>query len=433
MRDQSSYTVMPCPLKNRIRTSLCPPPSKSHTMRAILFASLAQGKSQIRNYLPSPGTDTMIRAMESFGAQIEVISNQLHVKGVNFQFKSPENVIDAGNSGLVLRFVAAIGALISSYTLITGDRSIRYLRRMQPLLSSFENLGAFAQSQRLDGFAPIILKGPIKGGRVMIDGADSQPVSALIIASCFAKEQIEITVKNPGEKPFIDLTLYWLDFLNIPYKRHGYEHFTLFGNSSYTGFKYTVPSDFSSLAFPLVFSLLSNLEVGFVGMDTGDVQGDKVLLDILISMGACIEVKKQEKVVEVKKGRALQGKKIDINGCIDALPILAVVACFSKGTTHLYNGKSARHKECDRIAAITKELKKMGADIQEKEDGLIIQGGTPLKGCTLSTYSDHRMGMALTIAGLLGKGESKIENTECIKKTYPNFKEHLKELGANIV
>lgn len=428
------YHIQPDFLKNTLKATLRPPASKSHTMRAILFAFLAQGKSFINNYLPSPDTDAMIQAIKHFGAKVEVFATKLQIEGVGFKPCPAENVVDAGNSGQVLRFIAAIGALIPSYTIITGDDSIRHRRPIQTLLSAFKNLGAFAESSRGDGFAPIIIKGPIHGGHVTIDGTDSQPVSGLIIASCFAKGQVDITVENPSETPWIDVTLHWLKRLNIPYKRCGYHHYTLFGNSFYKNFNYTVPSDFSSLAFPIAFAVLTNSEAIFTEVDTQDVQGDKAFLDILISMGASIEVKKEQRMIQVKKGSQLRGAAIDLNACIDALPILAVIGCFSEGTTHLFNAQAARHKECDRIASITKELKKMGADIQEKEDGLVVKKSfLGLKGSTLSTYCDHRMGMALSVAGLLAQGDSVIKNTECINKSYPNFKKHLKQLGATIV
>jgi 3-phosphoshikimate 1-carboxyvinyltransferase len=420
-----NYKIKPSALHGNITI----PPSKSHTLRAILFASLASGKSIIRNYLHSPDTYAMIQACQLLGAQITVDAQQLIIIGTGGKPHTPNNVIDAGNSGQVLRFIAAVAALTSGYTILTGDHSIRTNRPIQPLLDGLKQLNVFAVSTQNNGYAPIIVKGPLQGGITTLNGEDSQPVSGLLIACAFAGNKTIINVKNPGEKPWIDLTLDWFKRLGIHYQRHDYTQYELSGNANYAGFEYTVPGDFSSCAFPLVAALLTHSEITLNNLDMNDVQGDKALIFALQEMGATIAIDDNQKSVHVKKTNRLVGKIIDCNHFIDAVPILAVVGCFAENETVIQGAAIARKKESDRLSAITQELNKMGAHIIERDDALIIKPA-PLVGAKLYSHQDHRIAMALTIAGLSAKGETTIENTACVDKSYPNFVESLQHLGA---
>lgn len=422
------YRIKP----SRLHGCITIPPSKSHTLRAILFATMARGQSVIRNYLPSPDTQAMIRACTLLGAQIGVEQEALRIVGVAGKPNTPPDVIDAGNSGQVLRFVAAIAALTSGYTVVTGDESIRTLRPVQPLLEGLSALGVLAVSTQGNGSAPIIVKGPMIGGTTQLDGADSQPVSALLIAAAFAKQTTVIRVTNPGEKPWVDLTLDWLRRLGIVYQREGYTEYTLFGNADYAGFDYTVPGDFSSCAFPLVAAVITGSAVSLHNLDMQDVQGDKALIGILQDLGADIEIDAEKHALHLRPTAAVQGKTIDVNQCIDALPILAVLACFATEPTTLTGAAIARKKESDRISAMTQALQAMGATIVEADDGMEITP-TPLVGAVVPSFADHRIAMALAVAGLAAQGETVIDNTACVAKSYPDFLASMQQLGADMV
>lgn len=420
-----NYTIE----KSRLKGSIETPPSKSHTHRALLFSLLANGVSKIHKYLDSPDSAAMLKTIQQLGAKVEKEADTLTIEGVGNDLHPSDDVINAQNSGIVLRFIGALSALIPGYTVITGDHSIRTRRPVKPLLDALKQLGVFAESMAGDGYAPIIIKGPLTSGSCTLDGADSQPVSALLIATSFAHGASEIHVTNPGEKPWIDLTLSWLDFLKLPYENNDYTHYKILGGATLSGFEYTVPGDFSSLAFPVSAALITGSEITIENVDRDDVQGDKKFLDFVQEMGATLEF--SGRTLHVKKGGPLQGKTFDINDTIDAITILAVLGCYAEGETILTNAAIARKKECDRIHAIATELKKMGADIEEKEDGLVIRRSI-LRGATLSTYHDHRMVMSLSVAAMGAEGPSTIEGVECVAKTYPNFKEHMKALGAKI-
>ena len=422
------YRVKPSQLHGQISI----PPSKSHTLRAILFASMAHGQSLIRHYLPSPDTQAMIQACRLLGASIVVEKDVLRIDGVAGLPRTPADVIHAGNSGQVLRFIGAIAALTPGYTVLTGDESIRTRRPVQPLLDGLNALGVKALSTQGNGSAPILVKGPLRGGQTQLDGADSQPVSALLMAAAFARKPCVITVTNPGEKPWVDLTLAWLSRLGIAYQRTDYSQYTVFGQARYAGFEYTVPGDFSSCAFPLVAALITGSSLSLYNLDMGDVQGDKALIAMLQEVGADIKVDAANHALHVRAGAPLRGQNTDINACIDALPILAVLACFASGETYLTGAAIARKKESDRIATITHALQAMGACIEPLDDGLRICP-RPLVGAKVFSVADHRIAMALAVAGMAASGETLVEHTQCVAKSYPNFLPAMQAIGADIV
>jgi len=445
------------------------PPSKSHTLRAILFASLADGESIICDPLSSPDAEAMIRACELLGAKIKRKKNQLLISGVAGKPHSPEKMIDAGNSGIVLRFIAAVAALTSGETVITGDHSICTNRPIKPLLEGLKQLGVSAVSIKENDYAPIAIKGPLQAGVARLNGEDSQPVSALLIAAAFVAGRTTIQVSHPGEKPWIDLTLDWLDRLGIKYQRSGYDEYQIFGPNCYGGFEYHVPGDFSSASFSLAAAIITHSELTLHHLDISDCQGDKVVLSILEKMGASLSIDAEQNLVHVKKSgiahlpperdngkirpaseplgeeagqcstrveqlqksKCLKGMTIDINDCIDALPILAVLGCFAQGETRLTGAAIARAKECDRLSVITQELRKMGARIVEKQDELLIQG-VPLQAATVDSHHDHRIAMSLAVAAMGLSGETIIRNVDCIDKSYPNFANDFKKIGAKM-
>jgi len=407
------------------------PSSKSHTLRAILFGALGKGTSRIEQFLVSPDTDAMIEAVRQLGAKVKKEGHLLEIHGFGGKPQIPDDVIQCGNSGQVLRFIGALAGLLPSYTLLTGDFSIRHNRPVRPLLDALQQLGAFAVSSREDGHAPIVIKGPFLKSSATLDGADSQPISGLLIAAAFAPHPIELYITNPGEKPWIDLTLHWLRKLGIVYQAKDYIHYRIDGGSQISGFSYRVPGDFSSAAFPIAAALITNSELTLCNMDMDDVQGDKAILAVLQQMGAQFILDKSQKKLVIEKRHRLKGIRIDVNDFIDALPILAVIGCFAEGETEIVNAAIARKKESDRISCIASELKKMGAKIEERPDGLIIQQAK-LHGARLNTYHDHRLAMSLSVAAMAAKNESLIQGVECIDKTYPSFLSDFRNAGAHI-
>ncbi len=407
---------------SKLQGSLTIPSSKSHSIRALIFALLAKGQSTIHNLLLSADVEKTLLACELLGATINRQEGYVEMRGGDLIARG---LIDVGNSGLAYRLFTAIAALAEHPITITGDISIQSQRPILPLVDALRQLGVTILTER----APLTICGPMHPGMTIVEGEDSQFVSALLIAAAFASGPTEIFVLKPGELPWVKLTLDWLKRLNIPVESDHFTYFKLKGKAKLGGFSYTVPGDYSTSAFPIASALLSNSEITIHNLDANDTQGDKKLIDHLKRMGANIEWGLTS--VTVKPGGKLQGCTIDVNEIIDATPILAVIACFAEGTTKLVNAQIARTKECDRLSSITTELRKMGATIEEHEDALIIHP-SPLHGAALNAHADHRMGMALTVAALAAKGNSSVDGSESIAKTYPTFVEHFRKLGAKI-
>lgn len=425
----STYTIEGCrPLSGVIRV----PPSKSHSMRAILLGSLCSGKSQIRSLLHSPDTQAMMSACSAMGAQIETHgAGSISVEGVAGEPQTPADVVNAGNSGQVLRFIGAVAGLATGYTVITGDESIRKLRPVQPLIDALTELGALAVSSKENGHAPIIVKGAMAPGVATLSVQDSQPLSGLLMAAAFLEGKSEFILQDVGEKPWIELTLGWLDSIGAKVENFDFERIVVHGKRNYPGFNYTVPADLSSALYPIAAAICTKSEITLSNIQLDPAQGDRLAIEALRKMGAHIEIDEEMRSLTVKQGPSLKGCELDVNPFIDAVTILPVIACFSEGETRLVNAAIARKKECDRLSAMTRELKKMGAQIEELDDGLVIQP-SELKAAEMVGYEDHRVVMSLSVAALAAKGTSKIAGAEVVKKSYADFFSHLRFLGGNV-
>ncbi len=405
------------------------PSSKSQTFRAILFASLASGESEIENFLDSPDTQYLIDACRQLGAKITVQGTRLTCIGTGGKLVRPEVPLYVGNSGIALRFLAGIAASADFDTILMGDDSLQKQRPMTELIKGLKQLGAGAASFSGDGCAPVKVNGPLKKRWAIVDGRDSQPVSALLTAAALSKGHFEIVVKQPGEKPWVNMTLHWLQKLGVRVENDRYERYTVHGGTKLKGFRYRVPGDYSTAAFPLVAALITGSDLSLDNLDRKDPQGDKKVLDVLRGMGASINDK--ERGLQINGGSPLQGRTIDVNDFIDAVAILAVVGCFAEGETVLTNGAVAKIKECDRLSCIVSELKKMGADIEQTEDGIRVRQSR-LKGCEVDSHGDHRMALSLAVAALGAEGETVVKNSDCINKTYSNFIHDFQRLGVRI-
>jgi 3-phosphoshikimate 1-carboxyvinyltransferase len=410
--------------QSQLKGEILIPASKSHTIRAIAIATMAGGDSKLINPLVSADALSCVDAGREMGAIIQTGKDYL-VKGISGKISKSCKMINVGNSGTTLRIFTAIAALSDQKITFDGDNSIR-TRPMIPLLSALEKLGAKIEST--GGKCPFTIQGPIKGGKTSVKAVSSQFLTALLIACPLAENDTEITVEVLNEQPYLDITLDWLKMQGIQYEQKGYDWFRVKGRQQYKPYSRQIPADFSTATFAIVAAAITGAEILIKGLDFSDSQGDKVIFSHLEKMG--ITVKHTDKGVLVKGGE-LKGMDIDMNATPDALPAMAVAACFAKGQTRLLNVPQARLKECDRIAAMTIELKKMGADITELADGLVINQ-SKLKTAHVHGHDDHRIVMAMTLAGMAIDGETIIDTAEAAGVTYPGFKDDFSALGAKI-
>ena len=406
------------------------PPNKSHSFRALIMAGLAQGASTIHS--PAVSNDWMrgTEALEMFGAQVNAKADRVwEVVGTGGALRTPDDIVDCGNSGMILRLFMGLAAACEGYTVLNGDDSLRHIRLCQPMIEALNSLGAWAVSTKGDGHAPIVVRGRLKGGRAELDGLDSQPVSALLLACSLAESPSEIVVRRPGEKPYVAMTLDWMKRCGVEFSNEEFERFRVRGGSRWKGFETTIPLDWSAALYPIVAALLCpESEVLLPGMDWRDSQGDKMVVDVLRQMGASID-STPEGVVARSSG--LVGRVIDCNDFIDQFMLLAVVGALAEGETTLTNAQSARYKECDRIAEMARALTAMGADVEEHPDGLTVRK-SDLHGAELDSLQDHRMVMTLAVAAMAARGESRITRCECVKKTFPDFGARMQGIGADI-
>ena len=420
-------TIRPSRLEGRVDI----PPSKSHSLRAILLASMVRGTSQVRGVLNSPDVAAMITACRQMGAQIDQNGMDLLIKGVAGQPAVPAGGIDCGNSGQVLRFAAVMAAFADGTFQLDGDQSIRTSRPVRPMMEGLNQLGATCVSLSGNDHAPLAITGPISAGKIRIDGSDSQPVSAFLMAGAFMKGTTEILVDTPGETPWIGLTLDWLDRLAVNYTvNEDFTHYTVTGGLP-EGFDYIVPGDLSSVAFPIMGAIVSGGEVEIGNVDLSDKQGDGKLVMVLSALDAKIITEPNKRRLLVSGSGRIDGGTLDINDYIDALPILAVAGCYAEKVLNLENCAIARSKECDRLSVMSSELGKMGADIDERPDQLRIRPKA-LNGASVDAHHDHRIAMALAIAALGATGETHISGAEVVNKSYPGFWQHLESLGADV-
>lgn len=403
--------------------SILIPASKSHTIRAVAIAAVARGKSVLKNPLMSDDARSAVHGAREMGASVEIGKDWI-ITGTGGPPHASCRHINVGNSGTSLRILTGLCALANHAVQFDGDKSIRQ-RPMAPLLSALENLG-ITVIESAEGKCPFSIKGPLQGGSTRVNGISSQFLTSLLIACPLAPGDTEIIVENLNEKPYVEITLDWIRRLGIQFEQNGLEWFKIHGGQHYHAFERQIPADFSSATFPLCAAAITGSEILIRGLDFEDHQGDKAVFGYFERMG--MEISHVPEGVRVK-GTELTGVDIDMNATPDALPAMAVAACFAKGTTRLLNVPQARLKECDRIAAMAKELTKMGARIEELSDGLIIHPGR-LKGSRVHGYEDHRMVMALSIAGLAADGETTVDTAESARVTYPAFVEDMVKLGA---
>ena len=413
--------------KSNIDGKITCPSNKSYTHRAIFMASLADGKSMIKNILKSGDTIATINACKNFGVEIKEEENNLIVDSPN-ELKLQGDIINAENSGTTIRIAAAISTLADTKIVLSGDQSLNK-RPMQPLLKALESLGAKCSSS--NGTPPISILGKIKGGKVKIPGdISSQFISALMIVAPKLENGMLLNIQGElVSKPYVDATIMAMKKFNvnveaeIPYKKY------IINPQNYKSTTFAVPSDFSSLALLLSAAVLLGENLS-IQMTMGDMpQADEAIIDILEKMGVVVTLDKN--VIKIKSPKKLDGGKFDLNNSPDLVPAVAILALKASKPIEIFNVKHARYKETDRIAILARELAKLGIKVVEKKDGLVLKNSKNLVGADLNSENDHRLFMAFCIAGMY-VGNCSVSHPESVKISYPDFIQEMKRIGCKI-
>lgn len=414
--------------KSLLSGSVKIPASKSMSHRAIMAAGLAKGKSVVRNLIFSNDIIATIGCMRNIGAEIVEFDDYITVVGVGGVSLTSRDFY-CNESGSTIRFMIPIGMMDKTNTrpIVFHGQGRLATRPMTPYFDIFkEKEIKYDYPSRL----PLTIWGNLESGTYKLPGdVSSQFVTGLMYALSLNEQTsiIEMTSKLES-RSYVDMTIDVMKSFGVMVTHDQYKHFYVPANSAFEARDYTVEGDYSQVAFFVVAGLI-NGGLTLTGLKETSLQGDSEIISIVKRMGGVIEF--DGDALTIKKSQT-HGVEIDMSEIPDMLPAISVLAALSKGTTRLYNGHRIRLKESDRIKAMYTELSKLGADISETDDGLIINGVSQLSGGHVDGWNDHRIVMALAVAATCATNKITITDAHAITKSYPHFFEDLKSIGGLI-
>jgi 3-phosphoshikimate 1-carboxyvinyltransferase len=412
-------SVHPSSLEGEARA----PSSKSVMQRITAAALLAEGrKTRILN--PSICDDSLaaLRVAGELGAGIKATRAEVVIEG---GLRPRGGQLDCGESGLCLRLFSAVAALWSGELTLTGKGSL-LLRPVAMIEEPLRELGVACRTE--NGLPPVRVRGPLRGGNAAVDGSlSSQFLSGLLMALPLAGADSALEVRNLKSRPYIGMTLRILGDCGIRVDHENYERFTIPGGQKYEIGRYEVEGDWSAAA-PLFVAAAVGGKIRVSGLRADSLQADRRILDALGAAGAGVRRFPDGATVEQGDLRAFS---FDATDAPDLLPPLAALACHCAGTSQLKGASRLRHKESDRAAVLSEELRRLGGRVTALGDFLEIRGGQ-LQGGTVRSHGDHRIAMALAAAAVAARGPVDIEDAECVAKSYPGFFEDLASVGVRI-
>ena len=418
-------SIVITPITSPVEATVRPPGSKSLTNRALVCAALAKGNSTLTGALVSDDTRVMIDSLAQLGLSISIEDQgqTLQVAGTGGTIPTSEADLFVGNSGTTIRFLTAMASLGQGRYRLDGVPRMRE-RPIGDLLDALRSLGAQAETELDPLCPPVVVGGGLPGGTATVRGdISSQFLSGLLMVAPNAEGPVTLQVDGPlVSQPYVRMTLRVMEAFGVKIDAtNSLDRFSTPGNTRYVGQEYAIEPDASAASYFWAAAAITGGTVTVEGLDKSSLQGDVALVDLFAQMGCQVTSQAGSTTV---KGGPLRGIRTNMNAISDMVQTLAVVALFAEGPTEITGVAHNRHKETDRIAALATELRKLGAKVDEREDGLRIdpprQGPPPLQGATIETYDDHRMAMSLALAGLKIPNV-KILHPACTAKTYPNF------------
>ena len=402
-------------------------PSKSYSHRAIIAASLADGKSVVSNVIFSNDILRTIDCCRAFGAKIECFDNYLVINGCG-KVNRVESIINAGESGSTIRFMIPIMLVNNEPMEFCGENHLNN----RPLDSYFEifDVQHIEYSHPDNAYMPLKTCGGLKSGVYEIRGdVSSQFITGLLFALPLLDGESVIKITTTLEsKSYIDLTLDILKRFNIQIINNDYKTFIIQGNQTYKPCDYVVEGDFSQAAFFLVMGALGN-DINLGCMNLKSLQGDRKIIEDIKAFGGNIIV---ENNLIKATADSLRAAVIDFSQSPDLGPVLSVLASLSSGNSTFINAGRLRIKECDRITCVKEELNKLGAKVTESKEEMYFTGVEVLNGSLeLYAHNDHRIAMSLAVASTVSTSPLLIEGAECVKKSYPHFWDDFRKLGGD--
>lgn len=403
-----------------------PPGSKSITNRALLIAALADGESRLHGALFSDDTERMSEALRALGVPVEAFpgEHRFRVEGTGGMFTASEAVLFAGNAGTAARFLVAAACIGNGTFVVDGSERMRQ-RPIADLVDALAQLGVELSAP--SGCPPVRIEAHgLPGGTTRVRGGrSSQYLSALLQVAPYAAGDVEIVVEDDlVAKPYIDMTLGVMEQFGVGVEREGYARFRVAGGQRYQAVAdYEIEPDASSAHYFLAAAAITGGQVGVDGIGTASLQGDAHFVDVLERMGAKVERGARSLVVT---GERFGGIDVDMGDISDTALTLAVIGALASGPVRIRNVAHLRIQESERIAVVTTELRKLGGDVTEYDDGWEVRP-SQLHGGEVETYDDHRIAMAFALLGLRVPGIV-IRDPGCVRKTFPNYFDELARL-----
>jgi 3-phosphoshikimate 1-carboxyvinyltransferase len=422
--------MSPYPLETAIDPWNGPPPeatvrvpgSKSLTNRALIIAAMADGSSTLRGALDSEDTRVMVDALKTLGITVDHDPGAavIRIEGCYGRIPISEAKLQVDNSGTTLRFLTAMLATGSGTYHLDGSPRMRQ-RPVSDLLGALRSLGASTRSDLDTGCPPVTIHASgLEGGYAAVRGdVSSQFLSGLLMALPFAREMTTIEVQGAlVSQPYVRMTLEVMQAFGVKAGNRKFRRFDVYP-ARYRGREYDIEPDASAASYFFALAAITGGTVTVEGLGAASLQGDVAFVDVLEYMGCSVTREPGRTRV---KGGPLRAIDVDMNSISDTVMTMGVTALFAAGISRIRNIGHIRNKETDRIAALTTELRKLGATVDELPDGLVITPPAPeeLRGARIATYDDHRMAMSFAVAGLRVPGIT-ILNPGCVAKTYPRF------------
>lgn len=422
--------VRPTPL---LRGEIGALSSKNYTTRYLLVAALAEGTSTIYYPAHSEDSDAMRRCITDLGAELAEDEEKIIIKGFGRQPRDIKE-LNVGNAGAVLRFLLAIAALCPEVTFVNTYPDSLGRRPHNDLIEALQSMGV--EIEHRDGRLPITVRGgAAQGGKIRVSGAvSSQFLSALLFLTPLLEEDSEIEVVNDlKSKVVIGQTLEVLEQAGIViHASEDLMHYKVPGRQSYQAREYTVQGDYPGSAAILAAAAVTQSDVKVHRLMERSKQGERAIVDVLRMMK--VPLTHENGIVHVRGNGRLQPLEFDGDAATDAVLAMVAAAVFADGTSRFYNVENLRYKECDRITDYLNELRKAGADVEERQAEIIVHGHPDELpgGVTINAHYDHRVIMALTVVGLRCKQPLLIKDAHHVAKSYPGFFDDITALGGHV-
>ena len=415
------------PILHPLNATIRVPGSKSLTNRALLIASLANGTTCLTNALFSDDSRYFAKALQTLGfdIQLDEARHEMSVTGLGGKIPAAKAELFIGNAGTAARFLSAFLTLGNGEYILDGEPRMRE-RPIGDLIDALHQLGVELEANHNCPPVEIFAKG-LPGGKTKIAGnISSQFLSALLMVAPYAQSPIEIELTTDlNSRPYVDMTVAIMRDFGVEIERQGYSRFTIFPSSYIPITNYQIESDASAASYFFAAPAICGGTVRVENISRNSKQGDVAFLDVLVLMGC--EIKEGENYIEVTSANTLKGVDVDMRDIPDTAQTLSAIAPFASSPTRIRGIASARVKETDRVHATCTELARLGIQVEEHEDGMMIYPCQTFKPASIQTYNDHRMAMAFSLIGLRFDGV-RIEDPSCVSKTFPNFFEVLETL-----